>query len=37
VAQELSRLPATDVKETSHRDGALPLRQVHLEGVGSYV
>jgi len=37
VAQKLSRLSATAGKETSHRDGALPVRQVRLEGLGSDV
>jgi hypothetical protein len=33
VAQELSRLPATDGKEKSHGNGSLPLREVRLEGL----
>jgi hypothetical protein len=33
VAQELSRLPATHGKETSHGNGSLPLWEVRLEGV----
>jgi hypothetical protein len=32
VGQKLSCLQATDRKETAHGDGALPLRQVRLEG-----
>jgi len=34
VAQKLSRLPATDGKETSRGDGSLSLRQLRLEGLG---
>ncbi len=29
----MSRLPAAAGKETSHGDGALPLRQVRVEGL----
>jgi len=29
----VSRLPAAAGKETSHGDGALPLRQVRVEGL----
>jgi len=35
VAQKLSCLQATDGKETAHGDGALPLRQVRLEGLAA--
>ena len=35
MAQELSRLPAANGKETSHGDGSLPLRQVRVEGLGA--
>ena len=34
MAQKLSRLPATDGKETSHRDGSLFVREVRVEGLG---
>ena len=34
VAQKVSCLSAAHVKETSHGDGSLPLRQVRLEGLG---
>ena len=34
MAQKLSGLWIADGKKTSHRDGALPLRQIRLEGVG---
>ena len=35
MAQKLSRLPATDGQEKSHRDGSLPLRKVRLEGLAA--
>jgi hypothetical protein len=37
VAQKLSRLQATDGKETAYGDGALPLRQARLEGLGALI
>jgi len=37
VAQELSRVPAANGKETSHGDGSLPLRQIRLEGLGALI
>jgi len=37
VAQKLSRVPATDGKETSYRDGSLFVREVRLEGLGALI